>query len=70
MKQLTAIEWYVKELQTRLLNFEEVNYVELAEEAKVYEKQQCINFAEKWESGVPHDSKEDLYDEIYKNNND
>jgi len=35
-------------------------------EAKKMHKAEVINFAEKWENGVPHDSKEDLYAEIFK----
>jgi len=42
-KMVTAVEWYVKEIQNRLKNIGEVNYIELAKEAKEMEKKQIIN---------------------------
>lgn len=42
MKQQTALDWFVKEIQTRLINDGEVNYVELAKEAKAIEKGQIL----------------------------
>ena len=75
MVQQTAVEWL--KLKTKQIDFfvetKQITWKEyhktkdyLYEQAKEMEKQQCIKFAEKWESGVPHDSKEDLYDDIYK----
>lgn len=42
-KIMTALDWFVKEIQTRLINHGEVNYVELAKQAKAMEKEQIIN---------------------------
>ena len=40
MKKQTAVSWFVKEIQTRLTNDGEVNYVQLANQAKEMEKEQ------------------------------
>jgi hypothetical protein len=64
----TSVEWIYIELvvfMTGNSDFESAE--ELFRHGKEMHKTECINFAEMWESGVPHDSKEDLYDEIFKN---
>ena len=43
MAQQTAVDWFVKQIQTRLDNYGEVNFFELAKEAKAMEKEQIID---------------------------
>jgi hypothetical protein len=64
----TSVEWIYNELvvfMTGNSDFESAE--ELFMHGRAMHKAEIINFAERWESGVSHDSKEDLYDEIFKN---
>jgi hypothetical protein len=66
MKQQTAVEWFVKEIQTRLTNDGEVNYVQLAKEAKAKEKEQITDA---FNSGLAYDydDSETYYNKTYTN---
>ena len=71
MAQQTSGEWLENEIYKLYIRENgELPYlyiIQLIKQAKEMHKAECISFCEKWESGVPHDSKEDLYDEIFKN---
>jgi len=69
----TSVKWLHIELQkcfpketSQMYNNNQLLYESIILKAKEMHKAECINFAEKWENGVPHDSKEDLYAEIFK----
>ena len=65
MNKQTAVEWFVKEL------FKKIDYIQvdpkLIEQAIAMEKEQTIQFAQKWEDSPleRYDCKEDLYNETY-----
>jgi hypothetical protein len=71
MEKQTALSWFVKEIQTRLTNDGEVNYVQLAKEAKVKEKEQIVKaFNEGMLNSVDYfgngfDEAEQYYNEKY-----
>ena len=64
MEKQTAVSWFVKEIQTRLTNDGEVNYVQLAKEAKAMEKEQIIDA---FDSGLEYDydDSETYYNKTY-----
>jgi len=64
MEQETAVSLFVKEIQTRLTNDGEVNYVQLAKQAKAMEKEQIID---SFNSGLAYDydESETYYNETY-----
>jgi hypothetical protein len=69
MKKQTAVEWLINELK---LNdtIEKENLIiarQIIEQAKAMEKEQTIEFAQKWEDSPleRYDCKEDLYNETY-----
>ncbi len=64
MKQVTAVEYLLNELQIRLPEIEWSNYGEEIQRAKKMEKQQMIYFAEKTRY-ITNDISE-YYTEIYK----
>jgi hypothetical protein len=66
-KMMTALDWFVKEIQTRLINDGEVNYVELAKEAKEMEKYQILQACDHF-SDYPYDKDDHLqyYNETYQ----
>ena len=68
----TSVEWLIEQLSSKHIGFE--MYVnankETIEQAKTMHKADCIKFAEQWESRCNEknmDSKEQLYNETYKN---
>ena len=66
-KMMTALDWFVKEIQTKLINDGEVNYVELAKEAKAMEKEQIIKAAcyEPFLGDFPRKEGEHYYNQTY-----
>jgi hypothetical protein len=68
MEKQTAVSWFVKEIQTRLTNDGEVNYVQLAKEAKAIEKAQMIEFAAQvsYGIGVSKDEMKKVAEQYYK----
>jgi hypothetical protein len=62
MAQQTGVDWLFETMAKTPMT----EWYQVLEQAKEMHKIECISFSEKWESGVPHDSKEDLYDDIYK----
>jgi hypothetical protein len=74
MEKETAVSWFVKEIQTRLTNDGEVNYVQLAKEAKAMEKEQIIKALErgfdegcKFPEDISLNDAEQYYNETYTN---
>jgi hypothetical protein len=63
-KMITAVEWFVKQIQTRLINDGEVNYVELSNEAKEMEKEQMHKCASFWR-GKENEIEKPMFDEYY-----
>lgn len=64
----TSVEWiFIKMAKTPM-----TDWYEVLEQAKAMHKVDCISFAEQWEARCNEknmDSKEQLYDEIYKTYN-
>lgn len=67
MAQQTAVEWFLKEIQFRLINDMYVDYVELAKEAKLIEKQQIIDaYNKSFElKNYPYETADVYYNETY-----
>lgn len=67
MKKQTAVEWLVEQIENK--NGKEFSsyYLEFINQAKEMEKEQMIEFAQKWEDSPleKYDCKEDLYNETY-----
>ena len=70
----TSVEWLIEQLSSKHIGFE--MYVnankETIEQAKTMHKVDCLSFAEEWQERCNEknmDSKEQLYDEIYKTYN-
>jgi len=69
MKKQTAIEWLVEQVNSDCLNSTFIR-PELIRKAKAMEKEQMIDFAQKWQDSPieKYDCKEDLYNETYEIN--
>ena len=69
MKKQTAIEWLVEHVNSDCLNSTFIR-PELIRKAKAMEKEQMIDFAQKWQDSPieKYDCKEDLYNETYEIN--
>jgi hypothetical protein len=69
MGKQTAVSWFVKEIQTRLTNDGEVNYVQLAKEAKQIEKENTIMAFKdgRWSGPFVNATAEEYYNENYNN---
>jgi hypothetical protein len=69
MKQ-TAVDWLVELINGKSFNKVTIDIPkELIEEANEMHKEQCVDLADEWEIRSKYfdmDSKEDLYDKIYK----
>jgi hypothetical protein len=70
MSKQTAVEWLDMKLDVYLELFpsEWQKLNEVIKEAKAMEREQMIDFAQKWEDSPleRYDCKEDLYNETYK----
>ena len=70
MAQQTSVEWLVEKINRQSFNNVTIDiHKETIEQAKAMHKEDCINFAEQWQERCNEknmDSKEQLYDEIYK----
>ena len=67
MSKQTAIEWLVEQVNSDCLNSTFIR-PELIRKAKAMEREQMIDFAQKWEDSPleRYDCKEDLYNQTYK----
>ena len=64
---MTAVEWFLKQIQFGLIKYGYVDYSELAKEAKAIEREQIINaYNKSFELKMyPYETAEKYYNETY-----